>query len=239
MKTDILAFGAHPDDIEVACAGTLIAAVEEGKKVVVVDLTRGELGTRGCAETRLKEAVKAAKIMGVHSRENLLMEDAFFKVNEENIRKVITIIRKYQPAIILCNALHDRHPDHARSAKLVTEAAFLSGQQKIVTVHQGNEQSNWRPAHIFHYLQHVFVRPDFVIDISRQIELKIKSILAYRTQFNCVATEDIPETFISDPSFMDTIKGRAGMLGKEIGVKYAEGFVRTQTLGVKSIEAFI
>ena len=239
MKTHILAFGAHPDDIEVACAGTLIAAVQEGKTVAVVDLTQGELGTRGCPKTRLTEAAEAAEIMGVHARENLSLKDAFFDISKENLCRVITVIRKYQPDIIVCNALQDRHPDHARGAQLVSEAAFLSGLPAYTTMYEGKEQAHWQPARIFHYLQHMLVKPDFVVDISAQLELKLKSILAYRTQFNGSPTDDMPETFISDPLFMNTVKGRAGMLGRETGVKYAEGFICAQTLCVKGLDAFV
>ena len=153
MKVSILAFGVHPDDVELGCSGTLIAAVEEGKKVAVIDLTQGELGTRGTAETRKTEAAKAAEVMKLSARENLQMADGFFEHNEENTRKVIEVIRKYQPEIILCTAPEDRHPDHGRSAKLVSEAAFLSGLRKIETTLNGNKQEAWRPAYVFHYIQ--------------------------------------------------------------------------------------
>jgi N-acetylglucosamine malate deacetylase 1 len=239
MKADILAFGAHPDDIEVACGGTLAAAVAEGKTVVAIDLTRGELGTRGCGHTRLEEAAQATQLLGLHGRENLQLEDAFFQVNEENIRKVITVIRRYRPEIILCNPEQDRHPDHAKASKLITEAAYLSGLTKIVTADDGIQQAHWRAAYVFHYIQHVFLEPDFILDISAHIEQKIQAILAYASQFNCAASQEEPETFISAPAFMDTIKSRASLLGRRAGVQCAEGFISAKTPAVKSFDAFI
>jgi bacillithiol biosynthesis deacetylase BshB1 len=238
MKTDILAFGVHPDDVELGCSGTLVAAVAQGKKVAVIDLTRGELGTRGTPETRDAEAANAAKIMGVHARENLKMADGFFQNDENNIRKVITVIRKYQPEIVLCNAPEDRHPDHGRSAALVADAAFLSGLRKIKTEYKGNMQQHWRPSYVFHYIQDRYLKPDFLFDISEVFEQKIKAILCYTTQFNTTDTSE-PETYISNPDFLDVIKARALMFGKRIGVKYAEGYLTTKMIGVKSFDAFI
>jgi bacillithiol biosynthesis deacetylase BshB1 len=238
MKVNILAFGVHPDDVELGCSGTLIAAVEQGKKVAVVDLTRGELGTRGSAKTRDNEAAEAAKIMGVHARENLRMADGFFQNNEENIRKVITVIRKYQPEIVLCNAPEDRHPDHGRSSKLVCDAAFLSGLRKIETLHDGVMQEQWRPAYVFHYIQDRYLKPDFLFDISQFFEQKIQAILCYTTQFN-MTDKNEPETYISNPDFLDVIKARALMFGKRIGVKYAEGYLTTKMIGVNNFDAFI
>lgn len=238
MKADILAFGVHPDDVELGCSGTLIAAVAEGKKVVVIDLTRGELGTRGTAETRKAEAEAAAKAMGVHGRENLEMADGFFQADEANIRKVIAAIRKYQPEIILCNAPEDRHPDHGRSSKLVADAAFLSGLIKIETESGGVKQEAWRPKYVFHYIQDRYLKPDFVMDISGFIEQKMKAILAYTTQFNST-DESEPQTYISRPDFMDVIRSRALMFGKRIGVEYAEGYITTKMIGFKSFDAFI
>lgn len=239
MKADILVFGAHPDDIEVACGGTVLSAIAEGKTVAVVDLTRGELGSRGCGETRLQEAAAAKKILGVHARENLLMEDAFFRINKVNIRKVIAVIRKYRPSVILCNPTDDRHPDHAKAASLICEAAFLSGLCKIKTTHNDQLQTHWRPSYIFHYIQHLHIEPDFVMDISDFIEQKHQAILAYGTQFNCEASCDEPRTYISEPSFMDVVKGKAALMGQRIGVAYAEGFVSAKTPGIKSFDAFI
>lgn len=238
MKADILAFGVHPDDVELGCSGTLIAAVAEGKKVVVVDLTRGELGTRGTAETRKAEAAAAAEAMGVHARENLEMADGFFQNDETNIRKVIAVIRKYQPEIVLCNAPEDRHPDHGRSSKLVADAAFLAGLIKIATEADGVPQDAWRPKYVFHYIQDRYLKPDFVMDISAFIEQKMKAVLAYTTQFNTTDDSE-PQTYISRPDFMDVIRSRALMFGKRIGVEYAEGYITTKAIGVKTFDAFI
>ncbi len=235
---DILAFGVHPDDVELGCAGTLIAAIHEGKKVAVVDLTRGELGTRGTAETRKTEAENAARIMGVHARENLGMKDGFFQNDEAHQRMVIRMIRKYQPEIILCNALEDRHPDHGRSSKLVSDAAFLSGLRKIETEIDGVSQTAWRSTYVFHYIQDRYLKPDFVYDISSFFDQKIKAVLSYTTQFNSPDTSE-PQTYISSPDFMDTIKARALMLGKRIGVQYAEGYMTQKMLGINSFDNFI
>jgi len=238
MKADILAFGVHPDDVELGCSGTLIATVADGKKVVVVDLTRGELGTRGTPEIRDVEAANAAKAMGVHARENLQMADGFFQNDESNVRKVITAIRKYQPEIVLCNAPEDRHPDHGRSSRLVSDAAFLSGLRKIETSYNDEAQKEWRPGYVFHYIQDRYLKPDFLFDISDHFEQKIKAILCYTTQFNTTDTSE-PETYISNPDFLDVIKARALMFGKRIGVKYAEGYLTTKMVGVKNFNAFI
>ena len=237
-KLDILAFGVHPDDVELGCSGTLLAAIAEGKKVGIVDLTRGELGTRGTAETRKKEAADAAEVLGVSVRENLAMADGFFQNDEANQRKIIEVIRKYQPEIILSNAPEDRHPDHGRSSKLVSDAAFLSGLRKIETFFDGTLQEAWRPKYVFHYLQDRFLQPDFVFDISDFHEQKIKSILCYSTQFNSPGTDE-PQTYISNPEFLEGVKARAMMLGKRIGVKFAEGYVTEKMVGIKSFDAFI
>ena len=238
MKADILAFGVHPDDVELGCSGTLIAATAQGKTAVVVDLTRGELGTRGTAETRDCEAANAAKAMGVHARENLKMADGFFRNDESNVRKIIEVIRKYQPEIVLCNAPEDRHPDHGRSSGLVSDAAFLSGLRKIKTSLDNEEQMEWRPSYVFHYIQDRYLKPDFLFDISDHYEQKIKAILCYTTQFNSADNSE-PQTYISTPDFLDVIKARALMLGKRIGVKYAEGYLTTKMIGVKTFDAFI
>ncbi|MBS1627161.1 MAG: bacillithiol biosynthesis deacetylase BshB1 [Bacteroidetes bacterium] len=239
MKLDILAFGVHPDDIELGCAGTIIAAIAEGKKVGIVDLTQGELGTRGNAETRKQEAANAAKVMGVLVRENLQMADGFFKNDEAHQRKIIQVIRKYQPDIILCNAPEDRHPDHGRSAQLVSDAAFLAGLRKIETVDEnGQQQIKWRPTYVFHYIQDRFIQPSFVIDVSKYHEQKIQAILCYTTQFNSSSTEE-PQTYISSPMFLESVKARALMLGKRIGVAYAEGFISEKVLGIKSFDSII
>ena len=238
MKLDILAFGVHPDDVELGCAGTIMAAIDQGKKVGIVDLTRGELGTRGTPTTRTQEAAAAAKIMGVDVRENLDMADGFFVNDEAHQRKIIALIRKYQPDVILANAPEDRHPDHGRSAKLVSDAAFLSGLRKIETIHDGATQQAWRPAYTFHYIQDRFIQPSFVIDITKYMDRKIEAVLAYGTQFNSADTSE-PQTYISSPQFLETVKARALMLGKRIGVGYAEGYITEKIIGFSNFDAII
>ncbi len=238
MKLDILAFGVHPDDVELGCAGTIMAAIDQGKKVGIVDLTRGELGTRGTPTTRTQEAAAAAKIMGVDVRENLDMADGFFTNDEAHQRKIIALIRKYQPDIILANAPEDRHPDHGRSAKLVSDAAFLSGLRKIETIHEGVTQTAWRPAYTFHYIQDRFIQPSFVIDITAYMERKMEAVLAYGTQFTNADTSE-PQTYISSPQFLETVKARALMLGKRIGVGYAEGYITEKIIGFSNFDAII
>lgn len=238
MKLDILAFGVHPDDIELGCAGTILAAIAEGKKVGIIDLTQGELGTRGTAETRKVEAANAAKVLGVSIRENLKMADGFFQNDEQHQRMVIEAIRRYQPDIILCNAPEDRHPDHGRSAKLVSDAAFLAGLRKIVTNDEGKMQEAWKPSYVFHYIQDRFIQPSFVVDITAYHEKKLESILCYTTQFNNPDNSE-PQTYISSPQFLETVKARAMMLGKRIGVMYAEGFISEKVLGINSFDAFV
>ena len=238
MKLDVLAFGVHPDDVELGCAGTLLVAIAEGKKVGIIELTQGELGTRGTAETRKIEATNAAEILGVHVRENLKMADGFFQNDEQHQRKIIETIRKYQPTVILCNAPEDRHPDHGRSAKLVSDAAFLSGLRKIVTNYDGKMQDAWRPTYVFHYIQARYLKPDFIVDISAYHEIKLKSILAYTTQFHDPNSSE-PQTFISSPQFLESVKSRDLMWGQQIGVRFAEGFISEKVLGVKTIDTFI
>ena len=238
LKLDVLAVGVHPDDVELGCSGTILVSLAEGKKVGIVDLTRGELGTRGSAEIRKTEAANAAKVLGVQVRENVGLADGFFLNDETHQRKVISMIRKYQPEIILCNAPEDRHPDHGRSAKLVSDAAFLSGLRKIETELEGIQQKAWRPKYVFHYLQDRFLQPDFVVDISKHMDKKIESVLAYTTQFFNPDLNE-PQTYISSPEFLETVKARAMMLGKRIGVKYAEGYISEKMLGVTSLDAFI
>ena len=238
MKLDILAFGVHPDDVELGCAGTIMAAIDQGKKVGIVDLTRGELGTRGTPTTRTQEAAAASKIMGVDVRENLDMADGFFVNDEAHQRKIIALIRKYQPDVILANAPEDRHPDHGRSAKLVSDAAFLSGLRKVETIHDGATQQAWRPAYTFHYIQDRFIQPSFVIDITKYMDRKIEAVLAYGTQFNSADTSE-PQTYISSPQFLETVKARALMLGKRIGVGYAEGYITEKIIGFSNFDAII
>lgn len=238
MKLDILAFGAHPDDTELSCAGTLLVEKLQGKKVGVVDITQGELGTRGSAEIRSQEAAAAAKILQLDVRENLALPDGFFKNDEVHQRPIIQAIRKYQPEIILCNAPEDRHPDHGRSAQLLEDAVFLSGLRKIETEDNGQMQEVWRPSYVFNYIQDRYLHPNFVIDISAVMEQKIESIKAYGTQFNNPDLNE-PQTYISTPDFLESIIYRAKMYGKMIGVKYAEGFISRKMIGFNSFDAFI
>jgi bacillithiol biosynthesis deacetylase BshB1 len=237
-KLDILAFGVHPDDVELGCSGTILASVAEGKKVGIVDLTQGELGTRGSAETRKVEAADAARVLQVSVRENLEMADGFFQNDERHQRMVIEVIRKYRPEIVLCNAIEDRHPDHGRSAQLVEDAAFLSGLRKIETSASGENQEAWRPKYIFHYLQDRFLQPDFIFDISDFFDKKLESILCYKTQFFNPDLDE-PQTYISSPSFLEGIRARAMMLGKRIGVQYAEGYITKKMIGVNTFNSFI
>ena len=239
MKIDLLAFGIHPDDVELGCAGVLLSEKKSGKKTVIIDLTQGELGTRGTAETRKEEAADAAKILGVNARENLMMADGFFENNEINQRKIITVLRKYQPEIIFCNAPEDRHPDHGRSASLVEDAAFLAGLSKIETFYNNELQKAWRPKYVFNFIQDRYLKPDFVVDISDTMEQKIQSIKAYKTQFFNTDAQVGPQTYISTPEFLDSVVARAAMFGKMIGVKYAEGFLSKKMIGFKSIDALV
>ena len=238
MKLDLLVFGAHPDDVELSCSGALLVEKMKGKKVGIIDLTRGELGTRGTAEKRKQEATDAAFIMGITTRENLDMADGFFKNDEAHQRKIISAIRKYQPEIVLCNAPEDRHPDHGRAADLVYAAAFLSGLAKIETEYNSSLQQAWRPKYVFNYIQDRYLNPDFVVDITPVFEKKIEAIKAYKTQFYNPGSDE-PETYISSPEFLESIIYRSKMFGKFIGVKYAEGFISKKVIGVNGFDAFI
>ncbi len=238
MKLDILVFGAHPDDVELSCSGTIMAEIAKGKKVGIADLTRGELGTRGSSEIRMNEALDAASIMNIEIRENLEMADGFFMNDEAHQKKIITSIRKYQPEIVLCNAPADRHPDHGRAADLVYTAAFLSGLIKIETSENSSLQKAWRPKYVFNYIQDKYFHPDFVVDISDVFEKKIQAIKAYKTQFFNPELKE-PETYISSPEFLESIIYRSKMFGKLIGVKYAEGFISKKTIGLKSFDDLI
>jgi bacillithiol biosynthesis deacetylase BshB1 len=240
MKLNLLAFGVHPDDIELSCAGTLLVEKNKGKKTGIIDLTRGELGTRGTAETREEEAENSAKILGVDVRENLDMADAFFKNDEENQRKIITVLRKYRPEVVLCNAPDDRHPDHGRSAKLVADACFLSGLRKIETFDGQNKQEVWKPSYVFYYIQDQYFTPSFVIDISEVIEIKVNAIKAFKTQFFTGSeNNNEPQTYISTPEFLESVINRSKMFGKMIGVKHAEGFISKKMIGFNSFDALI
>jgi N-acetylglucosamine malate deacetylase 1 len=241
MKLDILAIGVHPDDVELGCSGTLINEIKLGKKVGIVDLTQGELGTRGTIETRYKEAANASMLMGVHVRENLKMRDGFFKNDEEHQLKLIAAIRKYQPSIVIGNVLHDRHPDHGRAGHLIADCCFLAGLAKIETDDEnGNGQQRWRPSYVLHYIQDWYHEPDILIDISDAFEQRMKAIEAYTTQFHTSGGDKGgAQTYISTPDFLDSVIARARMLGKRIGVKYAEGFISEKKIGIHNLDALI
>ncbi len=236
MKLDILAFAAHPDDVELAASGTVIKHIQKGKKVGIIDLTKGELGSRGNAETRSIEAQNSANIMGLSIRENLDLGDGFFEENEASLLKVITMIRKYQPEIVLCNSFSDRHPDHARAGNIISRACFLSGLIKIETILDNTNQLPFRPKNIYRYIQDRWIEPDVIVDISEQFELKMKSILAFETQFyNPDKNIDGPETPISSKDFIDFLKGRAIQFGRLINTQYGEGFNVERPIGVNDL----
>jgi bacillithiol biosynthesis deacetylase BshB1 len=234
MKLDILVLAVHPDDAELGCSGTILKHIAEGKKVGIIDFTRGELGTRGTAETRAIEAADSAVILGLHARENLRFKDAFFKNDEAHQREVIRMIRKYQPEIVLSNALQDRHPDHGRAGDLANDACFLSGLSKISTQQDGVEQEAWRPRLVLQYIQDHYIKPDVIIDITPYIETKVKSIQAFKTQFFNPELDE-PETYISSPEFFESVIGRAREFGKSIGATYGEGFTSRKLVGVDSL----
>jgi bacillithiol biosynthesis deacetylase BshB1 len=241
MKVDILAIGVHPDDVELGCSGVLINEIRNGKKAAIIDLTQGELGTRGTIATRYAEAAKAAEIIGVVARENLKMRDGFFRNDEEHQLTLIRAIRKYQPDIVFANILNDRHPDHGRAGHLIADACFLSGLMKIETRDDaGNPQQKWRPKYILHYLQDWFHEPDLIIDTSDSFDDKMKSVEAYTTQFHVQGHEqEGQQTYISTPDFLESVVARARMLGKRIGVKYAEGFVTEKKIGIRNLDALL
>jgi bacillithiol biosynthesis deacetylase BshB1 len=234
MKLDILAFGAHPDDVELGCSGTIAKEVILGKKVGIIDLTRGELGTRGSVEIRNSESAKASEILGVVVRENLDMRDGFFVNDEAHQLKVIEMIRKYQPEIVLCNAITDRHIDHGKGSKLVSDACFLSGLRQIKTELNGEAQEAWRPKVVYHYIQWQNIEPDFVVDISEFMDKKMDSVLAYGSQFYDPNSKE-PVSPITSKNFLDSVKYRAQDLGRLVGVEYAEGFTTERYLAVNSL----
>jgi bacillithiol biosynthesis deacetylase BshB1 len=228
MKLDILVMAAHPDDAELSCAGTILKHIAAGKKVGIVDFTRGELGTRGTPEIRLQESADATKILGLHARENLGIRDGFFRNDEETQLKLIEVIRKYQPDIVLANALEDRHPDHGKGAQLAIDACFLSGLRQIKT----GDLPAWRPAQVYHYIQDRYLEPDFVVDISSQWDQKEAAIRAFKSQFFDPNSAE-PASYISSPDFLNFIQARAMEMGHKIGVKYGEGFQSQKTLEKK------
>ncbi len=234
MKLDILAFGAHPDDVELGCSGTIAKEVSLGKAVGIIDLTRGELGTRGSVEIRDNESRLAAKILGVSVRENLNMRDGFFVNDEAHQLEIIKQIRKYRPEIVICNAIEDRHIDHAKGSKLVSDSCFLSGLIKIETEFEGQFQDAWRPKMVYHYIQWKNIEPDFVVDISDFIKQKTESILAYSSQFYSENSNE-PITPIATKNFLESINYRSKDFGRLVGVEYAEGFTKERYLAVNSL----
>lgn len=238
MKVDILAFGAHPDDVEMSCGGTLLKLIQEGKTAAIVDLTRGELGTRGTEITRKEEAEAASRILGISSRENLGMKDGFLGDHENDKLKIVRMIRKYSPEIVFANAVEDRHPDHARAAKLVSDACFLAGLPKVLTELDGSPQEAWRPKHVFNYIQWKDLKPDFVVDISEFQDKKLQACLAYKTQFYDPDSKE-PVTPIATKNFLESLTYRAQDLGRLSGVDYAEGFTSEKLLAFKNFDGIV
>ena len=238
-KVDILAIGVHPDDIELACGGTIVKHIHLGFTVGAIDLTQGELGTRGSAEIRLKEAEASKKLMGLKFRENLGFEDGFVTADNKVYQlEIVKRIRKYQPDIVLCNAIDDRHPDHPRSASLLATACFLAGLTKIETEFDGVVQSAWRPQQVLHYIQWKPIKPDFVIDITGYMDAKLAAVKAYRSQFHDPTSSE-PETLISSKQFLDSVSYRASDLGRLIGVEYAEGFTGDKLIGLDRLDQLL
>ena len=236
IKLDILVMAAHPDDAELSCSGTILSYIAQGKKVGIVDFTRGEMGTRGTPEIRLQESNDATKILGLHARENLGLADGFFQNDQVSQLILMEVIRRYRPEIVLANALEDRHPDHGKGAKLAIDACFLSGLRMIHTIdsHSKSEQSAWRPKHVYHYIQDRYLEPDFVIDITEHWETKEQSIRAFKSQFFDPTSKE-PNSYISSPDFLSFIQARAQEMGHKIGVKYGEGFQSQKTMQVKNL----
>ena len=238
MKLDILAIGAHPDDVELGCGATLAKEIANGKKIGILDLTRGELGTRGSAEIRDSEAADAAKIIGVSVRENLAFADGFFTNDKKHQLEIIKIIRKYQPDVVLCNAVDDRHIDHPKGSKLASDACFLSGLRKIPTLLNGEEQEAWRPKQVYHYIQWKNMEPDFVVDVSGFMDVKAAAVKAYASQFYDPNSNE-PESPITSKNFIDSVLYRANDLGRLIGVESAEGFVSERYVAVDKLDDLI
>jgi len=234
MKLDILAIGVHPDDIELACAGTLLKQISLGNKVGLLDLTRGELGTRGTPELRLQEAENARQLMGAEIRDNVGIADGFFQYDTETVKKIIPFLRKYRPEIVLCNTKNDRHPDHGRAAKLVADACYYSGLKMIATEMDGEIQQEWRPKQTYHYIQDYHMEPDFVVDISDFFDKKIELVMAFSSQFYNPNSEE-KDTPISSKAFIDFLEARAISYGRPIGAKYGEGYTVNRYVGVKDL----
>ena len=236
IKLDILVMAAHPDDAELSCSGTILSYIAQGKKVGIVDFTRGEMGTRGTPEIRLQESNDATKILGLHARENLGLADGFFQNDQASQLILMEVIRRYRPEIVLANALEDRHPDHGKGAKLAIDTCFLSGLRMIHTTdsHSKSEQAAWRPKHVYHYIQDRYLEPDFVIDITEHWESKEQSIRAFKSQFFDPTSKE-PNSYISSPDFLSFIQARAQEMGHKIGVKYGEGFQSQKTMQVTNL----
>jgi bacillithiol biosynthesis deacetylase BshB1 len=235
MKLDILVFASHPDDAELSCSGTIALHVNKGRKVGVIDLTQGELGTRGTTEIRKEEAARSSEILGLTIRENLMMPDGFFDLSRDNILLIAATVREFQPGIVLANAIHDRHPDHGRAAKLVEEGCFYSGLRKIkITGPDKKPLEAWRPMAVYHYIQSEYIDPDLIVDISGYWDTKIRSIKAFKTQFFNPGSEE-PETFISKPGFLEFIESRCKMWGHMIGTSHGEGFTVNRKIGVRNL----
>ncbi|MCF2487605.1 bacillithiol biosynthesis deacetylase BshB1 [Dyadobacter sp. CY347] len=241
MKLDILAITAHPDDVELCCAGTLLSQIALGKKVGIVDLTRGELGTRGTPEGRIQEAKNAAAIMNIAIRDNVGLADGFFANNEAHQKAIISYIRKYQPDIVITNAVGDRHPDHGRAGQLVSDSCFYSGLRMVKTFdEQGNEQEAWRPKQVFHTVQDRYITPDFIVDITDVHDKKVEAIRAFESQFFVPSyNSDEPQSYISSPDFLEFVIARAREMGHAIGVTFGEGFTTSRKLGVRDLSVFI
>ena len=234
MKLDILAIGVHPDDVELSCAGTLLKHIAMGKKVGILDLSAGELGTRGSGELRLQEAAEAAKILGISVRNNLGMADGFFVNDREHQLEIIKKIREYQPEIVLCNAIQDRHPDHARASQLISEACFYSGLRKIGTKMNDEIQAAWRPKAVYHYIQDRHLKADFVVDVTEFVDKKMESIKAYSSQFYNPDSKE-PITPIAVKNFLEVVTAKMALFGRDAGYTYAEGFTVERTIGVNNL----
>lgn len=238
MKLDVLVFAAHPDDAELSCSGTILSLIAQGKKVGIIDFTRGEMGTRGTPEIRDAEAAAAGKILGLSIRENLGFQDVFFQNDDDHVVEVVKRIRHYRPSIILANALSDRHPDHPKAALLVKRALFLTGLKKLETKYEGRNQEMWRPKNLYHYIQTDYIEPDFVVDVSEYWETKMESVKAFKSQFFDPDGE-ASNTLISSPEFMALLDARGRELGMSIRVKFGEGFVSDRKIGVSDLDSLL
>lgn len=234
MKLDILVIAAHPDDAELACSGTIASHIAKGYKVGILDLTKGEMGTRGTPEIRMQESEESSRILGISARENIGFKDIFFKDDDQHRLEIIKIIRKYQPEIVLANAVSDRHPDHGKGGAVASNACFMSGLRKIETTLDGIVQDPWRPKYVYHYIQNNYIKPDFVVDITDFWETKIESIKAFKSQFYDPNNKE-PASFISSAEFLDFIEARAREFGHSIMVKYGEGFTVERNLGITDL----